>query len=703
MNSEEKQVLFDLKVKDDSLIKTLAAIQVEEKKTKDELKELTKEYEKNAEQIVTNELRLKQLSTQKGKLTAVTKKETDQNKAATGSVVALKKEIISLEKAYNELSEEERKNSDIGGKLAKQIKSLRDDVKDAAEATGKKGLAGSLKEAIAENTQFGKSVTAVGTAVKANPIGFIVTALISLLGVLKESKPFMDFFEQQVAKVNAVVNVLKDRLFTIAGALKELIAGNPGKAWELIKESVKGVWTEIGLEIEQNKKLLESRQKLDRERIESQSRNKQLIAEEERLKTIRDDETKSIGERLKANEAAFKIEQERRKMMEDLAQRNLDLINEDIRIRGGRDKINNEELQKVIDAETELAEVREDSEGRLVEFITNRNSLNKEASEVAKKLMEDSKKLFEQLEADALAIRDELLASTEFSPDEIDKEIQRIADSEKAKQDAKNKIIADGLALAKQLDQEEADAADQALERKKRAVQREIEIERTKYGVLSDITQGIALLGDILADSSEESAAIQKAAALAQIAIDTALAISALTKSSQQNALNGATAGLAGVAQFAGGIIQILANIAQAKKLINSFYDGGMFGYTGDGNPHDESSALGSKPYTYHKRELIVNHQTLETPEGAALGARLMDLMNKNTRTKGKGFITGGIYDGGVLTRQITSAVDGQKAVSQNASALTLEALKNANIIVKVDHINKAQADQIMIKADASL
>jgi len=36
------------------------------------------------------------------------------------------------------------------------------------------------------------------------------------------------------------------------------------------------------------------------------------------------------------------------------------------------------------------------------------------------------------------------------------------------------------------------------------------------------------------------------------------------------------------------------------------FYKGG---YTGDGDPHGESLAVGAKPYTYHKGEFVFDHQ----------------------------------------------------------------------------------------------
>jgi hypothetical protein len=61
-----------------------------------------------------------------------------------------------------------------------------------------------------------------------------------------------------------------------------------------------------------------------------------------------------------------------------------------------------------------------------------------------------------------------------------------------------------------------------------------------------------------------------KASALIQIGIDTAKAISALVAASNTNPLNAVTAGGAGIAQFAAGVIQIATNIAKAKQILSS-------------------------------------------------------------------------------------------------------------------------------------
>jgi hypothetical protein len=81
-----------------------------------------------------------------------------------------------------------------------------------------------------------------------------------------------------------------------------------------------------------------------------------------------------------------------------------------------------------------------------------------------------------------------------------------------------------------------------------------------------------------------------KANALIQIGIDTAKAISSLVAASQSNPFNGVTAGAAGIAQFASGIIQIVTNIAKAKQILTS----GGTPSAGGGGGAAESSGSGA-------------------------------------------------------------------------------------------------------------
>ena len=110
-----------------------------------------------------------------------------------------------------------------------------------------------------------------------------------------------------------------------------------------------------------------------------------------------------------------------------------------------------------------------------------------------------------------------------------------------------------------------------------------------KLGFAKDTVDGLTNLGGILIKDQAKLAKFNKASALVQIGIDTAKAISALVAASNTNPLNGVSAGAAGIAQFASGIIQIATNIAKAKQLLTapstpvSSGGGGGGGDTGGG------------------------------------------------------------------------------------------------------------------------
>jgi hypothetical protein len=123
--------------------------------------------------------------------------------------------------------------------------------------------------------------------------------------------------------------------------------------------------------------------------------------------------------------------------------------------------------------------------------------------------------------------------------------LKRNEDARKAEKEAKDKADAEELAAAKS----KTDAL--------------LSIEQSLY-------TSAAALGELFIKDSKKLERFQKAQALVQIGIDTAKAISALVAASQANPANAVTGGLAGIAQFASGIAQILTNVAKAKQLLTS-------------------------------------------------------------------------------------------------------------------------------------
>jgi hypothetical protein len=89
---------------------------------------------------------------------------------------------------------------------------------------------------------------------------------------------------------------------------------------------------------------------------------------------------------------------------------------------------------------------------------------------------------------------------------------------------------------------------------------------QAKINTLNEVALVLGAFSTLAGDQTKAA----KALTLAQIGIDTASAISSLTKNSEANPTNAVTFGAAGTIQFATGLIRILANVKKAKDLLFS-------------------------------------------------------------------------------------------------------------------------------------
>jgi hypothetical protein len=123
------------------------------------------------------------------------------------------------------------------------------------------------------------------------------------------------------------------------------------------------------------------------------------------------------------------------------------------------------------------------------------------------------------------------------------------------------------LALKKKYD---TDISDANITAKNNEVEKDRQVRDAKLGFAKDTVDGLSNLGGMLIKDQKKLEKFNKASALIQIGIDTAKAISALVAAANINPLNAVTAGGAGIAQFAAGIIQIATNVAKAKQILSS-------------------------------------------------------------------------------------------------------------------------------------
>lgn len=103
---------------------------------------------------------------------------------------------------------------------------------------------------------------------------------------------------------------------------------------------------------------------------------------------------------------------------------------------------------------------------------------------------------------------------------------------------------------------------------------------------------------DDLNKQKEKYVRQQQSLAAVEIIANTAIAV----------AKAAAEGGPAAGATIAAALIALVAGLASARSIASqaAFYEGG---YTGDGNPREESGAVGKRPYIYHKAEFVMDHK----------------------------------------------------------------------------------------------
>ena len=188
---------------------------------------------------------------------------------------------------------------------------------------------------------------------------------------------------------------------------------------------------------------------------------------------------------------------------------------------------------------------------------SERAKANKEASEQRRK---------DKKEADAKAMEDLMTAlEEENAADERQNERIRIQ-GEKEMSDLMSQLELEVEA--------EQDAADKQIDISKKLADEKLASEKAnaeaRLSIVNDTYLAINNLGELALGQQFKNTALGKTLALTQIGIDTAMAISSLTKNSQANPTNAVTFGASGVAQFASGIVQITANMLKAKSILSS-------------------------------------------------------------------------------------------------------------------------------------
>ena len=269
-----------------------------------------------------------------------------------------------------------------------------DNVGDGLDNIGKKGriASGGLK-------LIGNGFKFIGGAIKAAGIGLLVGLLAQLTGVFQSNQKVADTFGRIMLKLKPIFDVIGDVLAFVVGLLETLI--------DLFSGAINFIGNLIGVtdgyasstaDLADEIVRLRNEQKLMNAELELTKLQYQREAELQRQ--IRDDTSKTMEERIEANEQLGKILQEQFEEEREMALVGLDLAQKELEL-----EQDNIDLQvAVIEAKTRLAEIDERITGQRSEQLVNLTSLEqeradkqKEHSERIQKELEEEEKAFDDL------------------------------------------------------------------------------------------------------------------------------------------------------------------------------------------------------------------------------------------------------------------------------------------------------------------
>ena len=315
--------------------------------------------------------------------------------------------------------------------------------------------------------------------------------------------------------------------------------------------------------------------------------------EAEAQRQIRDDVTNTIAVRVAANEELGRILTKQAELETQSASDRLKLVDAQIEAFSGlqnaselneeqimaeveANRLSSEQAVALIQALTELDDIYERTESQRSEQLTNRTGLEKEAFDTRQELAKVEK---EGRELEILELEQHYAALAEQARLAGDTE----TDIEGARQEALAK-------LRKKFRDEDVAETIKAEEEKQKA--REAGLRGT-----SDILGALGGLIEASGDNSKQAVAIQKTLAIAQIAIDTATAITGAIAQAQKTGPFPAN-----IAAIATGVAAVIAGISSAVATLNTANVPG--GSASAPTPPQITSAPAIQPVTTNTTEL---------------------------------------------------------------------------------------------------
>ena len=301
------------------------------------------------------------------------------------------------------------------------------------------------------------------------------------------------------------------------------------------------------------------------------------------MNDLKNDANKTAEEKAKFNAMYLtQQQQELDKLSEDKTK------TEQENLKKGNDIIADLQLQMMEEGtEKELAMTKAKYDKLRAQTLAD-TTLTEEQKKTLTELYNDQEEAENKKRADAKLLQQQTLAKTladaALTEDQLKLQALQTKYAEEYKLAEGNAALQ--LALTQKLEDDQAKIANDAALAKIESAQKERD---ARLQLAGDIATGLQTVGSAFIKDQKKLEKFNKGMALVQIGIDTGKAISSLVAASQSNPLNAVTAGGAGIAQFATGLVQIATNIAKAKQILTS--GGNPSGGGGGGGESGSGSA----------------------------------------------------------------------------------------------------------------
>lgn len=325
--------------------------------------------------------------------------------------------------------------------------------------------------------------------------------------------------QKSIDDTNASLEVTGERISQAGSDIKDSFVeavGEVGSLAQGVAKATADAVEQINVKraVEQAKTIVENEKNYELLALQQQRLVEQFDREAEVQRQIRDDESKSIADRIKANEELGKVLKEQADAEKATVQSRIDAINARVKAEGESVELTNE----LFSLNTELIAIEAKVTGLQSEQKTNVNALRKEELELLKTQKEVENEIaisqatsnaeLEMVEVNRIQrLQEALSLEKQIELDRVNAQIEATGIGTQARADA----LAEKLRLEEDFRLREDDLGRQSLEAEKLLSQQKMAVVSDTFGALADI------LG--------ENSKAGKAAAIAQAIMNTYLGV----------------------------------------------------------------------------------------------------------------------------------------------------------------------------------